>query len=281
MKPAPFKPGLYHHLPELAYHADMLVPGGSFSSTMGKQILKSPAHLRYYLDSPRQEKAAFDFGHVVHNGVLGVGLEVVVLDFPDWRTNAAKDARKAAYAAGDIPMLPPEYATAQAAVKAVKEHPLAGPLFEGGHPEVSAFAQDPVTGLWLRARVDYAHSGRLVDLKTTNDGAPREFSRSASKFGYRLQDAFYRYVWELATGEPIEQFLFVTVEKSAPHLVDVHAGDDLWREFGKMDVRRAIDTYARALETDEWPGRPPIINELSSPPWDDPIDYDDEEGIIP
>lgn len=67
------EPGLYE-IPELEYHADKLVPGGSFSSTQAKQILKSPAHLRSYLDTPRVEKSVFDFGHIVHAGMLGVGL---------------------------------------------------------------------------------------------------------------------------------------------------------------------------------------------------------------
>lgn len=277
-------PGLDYAMADEVYHADPLkgtTRYGSFSSTQAKQILKSPAHLRSYLDEPRTHKPAFDFGHVVHHGVLGTGMVVKVLDFDDWRTKAAQTARDEAHAAGLVPMLRKDWKRAEAAIAAVKAHPLAGPLFRGGRPEVSAFAPDPITGLWLRARADYVQDGVLVDLKTAVDGEPRTFGRAASRLGYRVQDAFYRYVWEQATGEQITRFLFVTVEKTPPYLVDVHEGDDLWVEFGKMDVRRAIDLYARALDTGEWPGRPPIINPLASPPWDDPVDFDDETGVIP
>lgn len=271
------EPGLYE-IPELEYHADP-VPGGSFSSTQAKQILKSPAHLRSYLDAPRVEKKEFDFGHIVHGGVLGVGLEVEVLPFPDYKTKAAQVAKAEAYAAGKVPMIERDYAPARAAIAAVLEHEIAGPLFAGeGVPESSAFGIDPVTGLWLRGRFDWTTPGRvLVDLKTTRDGSPRAFSRAAGDLGYDVQDAFYRHVYELATGEPAAGFVFVTVESAAPHLVDVHQGDDDWRALGAAKMRRAIDRYKKALDTGEWPGRPPIINELTPTPWAMTAeDYEDE-----
>lgn len=266
-------PGIYD-IPELEYHADKLVPGGSFSSTMAKQILKSPAHLRSYLDAPRVEKAAFDFGHIVHAGVLGVGLEVEVLDFPDYKTKAAQTAKAEAYAAGKVPVIERDYATARAAIKAVKEHEIAGPLFAGnGVPELSAFAIDPNTDLWLRGRFDWVTPDlTLVDLKTTIDGEPTAFERAGRRLGYDVQQEFYRLVYRLATGTDPTVFAFVTVEKASPHLVDVHMPTD-WAELGSSRVRRAIDLYAQCMETGEWPGRPPVINRTPSPLWA----FDDEE----
>jgi len=261
-------PGLYPDIPEPTYHADP-VPAGSFSSTMAKQILKSPAHLRHYLDSPRVEKAAFDFGHAVHAEVLGVGLEVEVMAFDSWRTKAAQTARDEARAAGLVPLLEHEYEPVRRAVEAVRAHPIAGPLFAGaGLAEQSAFAVDPDTGLWLRARFDWTTPGSiLVDLKTANDGAPQAFRRVVGDLGYDVQDAFYRHAYELATGERPRGFIFVTVEKAAPHLVDVHELDADWQALGRQKMRRAIDTYKRCLDTGEWPGRPARVNTLSAPLW--------------
>lgn len=261
------KPGLYD-VPELEYHADP-VEGGSFSSTQAKQILKSPAHLRSHLDSARVEKKEFDFGHIVHAGVLGVGLDVEVLDFPDYKTKKAQEAKAAAYAAGKVPVIERDYAPARAAIEAVREHPVAGPLFAGaGVAESSGFGVDPETGLWLRGRFDWrTPSSILVDLKTTRDGSPRAFARSAPDLGYDVQEAFYRQVHELATGDAPRGFVFVTVETTAPHLVDVHQGDAEWQDIGRRKMRRAIDRYKRALDTGEWPGRPPIINDLAPTPW--------------
>jgi hypothetical protein len=154
-------------------------------------------------------------------------------------------------------------------IQAVREHAVAGPLFAGaGVAESSGFGIDPGTGLWLRGRFDWTTQGRvLVDLKTTRDGSPRAFARSAADLGYDVQEAFYRHVYELATGEAPRGFVFVTVETTAPHLVDVHQGDPEWQDLGHRKMRRAIDRYRRALDTGEWPGRPPTINDLAPTPW--------------
>jgi hypothetical protein len=271
------KPGLYR-MSELAYHADP-VKGGSLSSTMLRQILKSPAHLRHYLDSPRVEKAAFDFGHAVHAGVLGVGLELVEIPEDVLASNGAASTTAAktfiadAYAAGKVPLKHADIAPIRASVEAVKNHELAATIFAKGEPEVSAFAQDPVTGVWLRARIDWVTpDGTLVDLKTTVDGEPGKFEREGRRLGYDVQAAFYRHVYALATGADAVAFQFVTVEKSAPYLVDVHAPLD-WPHLGEQKREKATALYADCLATNTWPGRPAVVNTTPSPLWA----FDDDE----
>lgn len=260
------QPGLYT-VPEIEYHQDTMVPGGSFSSTMAKRILESPAHLRHYLDTPRVERPEFDFGHAVHAAVLGEGLGVHLLDFPDYRTKAAREERDAAYAAGLVPMLERDYAPVLAAASAVREHPIAGPIFASGRPEVSAYAIDPDSGLWLRGRFDWVtDDGLLVDLKTARDGEPYRFESAGRRLGYDLQQAFYTHLYGLATGSAPSGFLFVTVHSSAPHLVDVHQPPD-WADIGEAKRKLATSLYAECLATDTWPGRPAVINRVTSPDW--------------
>lgn len=264
-------PGFYADVPEDVYHSDP-VPGGSFSSTQAKTILKSAAHLRHYLDSPRATKKAFDFGHLVHAGILGVGAEAVAIPESALSVSGSTNTKDAkAFIAlarenGQIPVKQAELVAVEGCVQAVLEHPLAGPIFDDGIPEVSAFAQDVGTGLWLRARFDWvAANGMLIDLKTTRDGEPMAFEKSARSFGYDLQDAFYQHVYRLITGKWPAGFRFVTVESDAPHLVDVHEGDLFWEDRGKQLLARALSTYKTALETGDWPGREPRINILSVP----------------
>ena len=271
------RPGLYR-MPELAYHADP-VKGGSLSSTMAKQILKSPAHLRHYLDSPRVNKAEFDFGHAVHAGVLGIGLELVEIPEDILAANGAATTKEAkafkydAYTAGKVPLKASEIAPIRASVEAVKNHPLASDIFEAGEPEVSAFAQDPATGVWLRARFDWiTPDGILVDLKTAANGEPVAWEREGRRFGYDVQAAFYRHVYQLATGTEAHGFEFVTVEKSAPFLVDVHAPLD-WPHIGEQKRAQATALYAECVLTNSWPGRPAVVNTTPSPMWA----FDDEE----
>lgn len=249
-------------LPEVDYHRRP-----EFSSTMARIILRSPANLRHYLDSPRRESPTFDFGHVVHAGVLGVGLEIDVLDYPDWRTKAAREARDAAYAEGRVPMIERDYVQVRAAVEAVKEHELAGPIFAEGVAEQSAFAVDPETGVPLRARLDWiTPDGWLIDLKTAESGDPYRFERKGRGFGYDLQAAFYCHVYELATGKRPAGFRFVTVEGDAPHLVDVHEPTD-WLDIGEAKRKLATSLYLDCMTTNKWPGRPAVINRISSPDW--------------
>lgn len=261
----PPAPGLYE-IPELEYHRDEMIPGGTLSSTMAKIILRSPANLRHHLDSPRVERAEFDFGHAVHAEVLGVGLGVTVLDYPDWRTKAAREERDAIHATGGVPMLERDYVAVRAAVAAVRAHDVAGPLFSDGVAEQSMFAVDPETGLWLRGRVDWLTSaGDLVDLKTTVTGEPYAFERTGRRLGYDLQLAFYRHILTLI-GRPPARQLIVTVERDAPHLVDVHSPPD-WPEIGEIKRQQATALYLDCLNRNVWPGRPAVINEIASPDW--------------
>ena len=255
-------PGIYS-IPELEYHADR----DALSSTWLRRILDSPAYLRHYLDSPRTNQPEFDFGHAVHGGVLGVGLDVTILDFPDWRTKAARDERDAVYTAGGVPMLARDYTPIQAAVEAVKAHPLAGPIFADGTPEMSVYAVDPDTDVPLKARIDWIGSdGYLYDLKTARSGEPHAFERAGRGWGYEVQAAHYCHVYELATGTRPAGFRLVTVESGAPHLVDVHEPPD-WPEIGEAKRARGTALYAECLATNSWPGRPAVINRITSPDW--------------
>lgn len=268
------EPGIYRGMPDGAYHADP-VPDGSFSSTMARKILETPAHLRHYLDSPREEKKEFDFGTAVHSMVLGVGRGVV--EIPEGvlsktrsiNTNAAREFIEDARRDGYIPMKAEEINHAGAVADAVLNHDIAGPLFKGGGvAEQSAFAVDPDTGLWLRARADWqTPSGILVDFKTTRSAAPLDFERHGSDFGYHVQQGHYLNTWELATGKTPRGFVFVNAEKDPPYLVSVVEFDGVSADYGRRLANLAARRYKRALDTDQWPGYPARIHSVSLPPW--------------
>lgn len=256
--------GLVHDLDELVYHRQ---PG--LSSTGAKRILRSPAHFRWEQDHP-EEKAAYDFGHVVHGLVLGAGLEVVKIDTDDWRTKAAKDARAEAHAAGKVPLLAKDHRRAMDAAAAVRAHPIAGALFTGGRAEVSMFWTDAATGVACRGRLDYLREvGRplFVDLKTTADADPRTFGRTAANLGYDVQTDWYRGGYEAITGESLP-FLHVLVEVEAPHAVSVVQLDDEALRIGAMKAARAREIYRDCTEADAWPGYDPtVIHQISLPRW--------------
>lgn len=254
--------GIVHGLDELVYHR---LPG--LASTGAKRLIqRSPAHYRWEQEH-RTEKAAYDFGHVVHGLVLGTGLEVDVIDADSWRSKAAQDERRAAYAAGHVPMLAADYDRAVNAALAVKVHPVAGPLFHGGSAEVSLFWTDETTGVECRGRLDYLRPDGIVDLKTTRDANPADFGRAVAKFGYDLQTAWYRGGYEAITGERL-RFVHVLVETEEPHAVSVIELDEEALHVGALKAARAREIYAECTSTGQWPGYDPtVIHPVGLPTW--------------
>lgn len=269
----PDEDSVYTGIPEDLYHSDR----GSLSATGAKLLLQSPAKFRWQQDNPRKSTAAFDFGHLAHKLVLGEGAEIVVIEAADYRTKAAQEQRDAAQAAGKIPALHNEYSRAVGLADQVLCDPVAGPLFEHGHAEVSAYMHDTVTGVRLRCRFDWVVGNpedyvTIVDLKTTQDAEPGEFSRSAVKYGYHLSAAWYIGVAcdVFHTTPDRVRFLLVAAEKEAPHLVSVTEWDHGALEHGDQLCRQAIDLYHHCSSTDTWPawpGHDAKVHPIHLPAW--------------
>lgn len=268
---------LVHDMPDRTYHAMT-----ALSSTGARKLLppSTPAHFKHWRDKPQTFSDAFDMGHVVHRLILGKGAEYVALDptvhgLKADGTPAANPTATAAWKlavgeareAGYTPIHVNDLAAAQEMAAAVFRNAEGNALFANdGDAEVSVFADDPVTGTPLRARFDWLDGDTIVDVKTAMTGAPNEFDRSAAKYGYHIQEMFYRHVAESA-GLTINRFVFLVVEKGEPHLVSIHEWDEEARREGKRLVRQAIDTYARCTELDVWPGYAAETNYMSLPTW--------------
>lgn len=281
-------PCAVENLPENIYHADP-VQGGSLSYTGMKELLKSPAHYRHYMDSPRVEKPAFDAGHIVHALVLGTPLDVTVIPSEllasngSASTKAARQFIEEARLDGLIPVKAGDLEPLERVAEAVLAHPTARTLFEHDGPtELSMFVPDPVTGVWMRGRADKVSQWEgetvLVDLKTTPDADPREFNRSAvAKFRYYLQAHVYGQLWKWThDGQPTPEMLFVAVSKTEPHLVSVNRLDWAYEDLGQKAMRTALNTYKACMTSGEWPGYANEISLLEPPAW---LIYENDEAI--
>lgn len=256
------EPGVYPELDEAGYHADP-VPAGSLSSGGARTLIEpgGPAKYDYARRHPRTTSTKpFDLGHAVHTETLGVGAPLAVVDAADWRTKAAREAKTAAYAAGQTPILADDYQRVKVMADAVRAHELAGPLITAeGDTEQSLFWVDDKTGVWCRARHDKAtrnRTGRLliIDLKTCENAYEGAFGKSVAAYGYHQQDAWYR---DAATALGLDDdpaFLFIAVEKAAPHLVNVIQLDPEALDVGRRRNRAALDLYADCTRTGRWPG---------------------------
>lgn len=271
------EPGIYD-MPDAIYHADP-VPGGSLSNTEARRVLSCPAKYRWFKDNGQEHKQEFEFGHAAHLAILGVGAEIVVCDFDDWRTKDARAVRDEARAEGRSPVLRHEWATVQLMVAALKAHPIANRLLtaEGGRSEQSMFWQDtdPFTGrtVWLRGRLDrlpaIPMAGRLIvaDYKTAASAAGGSFARSAANFGYHQQSAWYLDGVRTLLGVDDPAFVFVVQERDAPYLVNVIELDSYAIEIGRARNRAAIEKWTECTDNDRWPGYSDEVEMVSLPRW--------------
>ncbi len=244
--------GLVKDMPEAEYHARP-----ELSSTGARTLLDSPARFKHRLDHPIKG-AALDLGTITHALVLGTPNPAQVIEGGRGKAEREREAR----AAGKIPVLAEDYAVAKGMRDAVLSHPMGREIFEhnGGDSEVSVFAEDPDTGVKVRARFDHLAIGSdsiltlAADLKTTAGSAsPSGFGVSAAKYGYPIQEAFYMDTLRWAVGFEVP-FYFVVVEKAPPHLVAVHTLPAEAVLYGQDLARKAREIYAECMATGDWPG---------------------------
>ena len=278
----PTEDRLWTGLSDTLYHADR----GSISSSGARRLLapSSPEIFRWEQDHPRPPIAAYDFGHVAHELVLGEGSGFTVLDpavhglgkdgapaANPRATTAWKQAEAEAREQRLTPIHIDDYRAAQAMRDRVMQHRIGRHIFESeGQPEISGYHHDPETGVRLRFRPDWLCQvqGQLfcVDYKTSKTADPEAFGRSVGDFGYHMQAPWY-LDGLAALGIPDAEFLFVVQSKTAPYPVAVHRLAERDIDLGRRRNRAAINLYHQCVERDEWPGFGDSIHTTSIPNW--------------
>lgn len=276
-------PQIVDGLPAEAYHADRT----SISSSGLRALLAPgcPAQFKYDRDHPQAPKREFDLGHAAHLLVLGEGPEIDVLDFDNYLTKAAKQARDEAREMGAVPLLRHEWQQVEAMAEAIRQHPVAGPLFtpDGGMAEQSIYWTDARTGVRCRCRPDWMphrqENGRLVvvDYKTAKAVDEAALQRAVYERGYHAQAAFYLDGVKAAglAGDQEPAFVFVFQSKTAPYLVHLVELDFPALTLGAARNERALRRYAECERTGIWPGFNDRITYLPLPPYAEKRDQEE------
>ena len=257
------KPGIYE-LTEDQYHADP-APVASLSHSIAKMLLtRSPlhawaAHPKLGNTMERKDTAAMDAGTIIHKLILGKGAEIMQIDAKDWRTNAAKEARDAARAAGKTPVLAGDMealnACAAAAIAQMREHPDLAEFFAPGISEAVMTWREGAT--WFRGMADrLANNPKapIFDLKTTGMSAAPEAWERRLVNEYATQASFYRRGLRAIRGVSPGPMLFIVVETTAPYGVSVMTPSPSLMAYADADIDRAVSIWARCMETGKWPG---------------------------
>jgi exodeoxyribonuclease VIII len=273
------KTGVYSDISNADYH------GGAGVSKSGLDLIaRSPLHYwGAYLDphrEPRKETTAMAVGTAIHTAILEpdtFGERYVILpEGLDRRTTAGKASYEAvisqACATGA------EVISANDAAKVLKiaayahAHPVAKAMFSDGKAEQSVFWTDDETGVLCKCRPDWLLGGEnpaVLDVKSTLDASPDEFARSAFKWRYHVQAAWYLDGVEAATGLKPDSFMFLAVEKEAPFASAYYYADDDMIRAGRAEYRRALRVYADCLASGKWTGYTPKLLPLGLPKWAD------------
>lgn len=272
--------GVYFDVDHDEYHDD------SALSSSGVKLLTKPscpAKFRYAMDHPESRKPteAMDRGQAYHTLVFGAGPEIVVVDADSWRTTAARQQRDEARDAGKVPLLPDDMAAVLDMVDVLKAYkfevgdkmlPLFPSIIGEGHPEVSFWWHD-LYQVECRGRVDWLplrNGQRLIvpDLKSARSAEPSEFGRAAMDLHYAQQaDWYLRGLRAVGEADETSAFLFIAQEPTPPYVPQIIQLNTESMRAGEVLNDRALETYARCLETNTWPGYEPGIALASLPGW--------------
>jgi hypothetical protein len=126
-----------------------------------------------------------------------------------------------------------------------------------GQSEVTAVWESD--GILCRARFDHlrgVHEHRIVEVKTCENAHPDAIRKQIENYGYDI--AWAAYVEALETIRPdiagSVELDMVFCECEAPYAVTIATFAGSMRELGRRRWARAMRTWKRCLDANDWPG---------------------------
>lgn len=267
------KAGLYEQAPEWAAGMPML------HQSIGVELVgRSPLHGWHKAFGPPEESTdATNRGQLAHALLLG-GRDIEPVPFSDWRTNAAKEQRDAARAAGKLPVLAAKLQEAVVLADLVRKQLAVRtpPIVLSGRSEVTAiwqaetviFRPDSLVGeprnifcqgkldhliqyhFWKKSNREKLIGAEIYDFKFVRNAAKRACENCFIEYGYDIQHAAYvqaiETIYPGLAGRVKMQFIFI--ESDPPHAIRVMPLAGTMRASGQWRWERACRIWAECLE---------------------------------
>lgn len=259
------------HMPEAEYRRHAGVGHSDL-----RQVMRSPAHYRAYIENPPQPTPQMAFGTAFHAALLESDRfeqEYVVAPEFNRRTKEGKAAAEAweAANAGKTALTEEQMRAISAMVKSVRAHAGAAALLANGHAELCGFWRDQDVACKFRADFVSVNDNTpvaLVDVKTCQDASSSAFSRAIASYGYDVQAGYYVDGFSSIVGADVP-FYFIAVEKDPPYAVAVYRAADEVIESGRAKYRAALHLLKWCRTNNEWPAYQPKgeIETISLPRW--------------
>lgn len=269
--------GIYTGISIQDYHANKT----HISSTSIKMVKKSLSLWKWAQTHPQETKLHFDFGNAFEVALLdwkNFNNTVAILETENWIAKA-NDGRKKLYSKpkqskvykaeeekfikenSDKYIIPDvgeqSFETLSYMLEACKRDAVIQKLISNTEYQVSLFWTDQETGINLKTRPDICKRKKnvIVNLKTTNDGSPAEFSRDLAKYDYPLQAAIeIRGCIESGLMPQVDNYFWLVVEKQPPFNATLYEFDksDQLSSFDELDF--LLRKVVRAREEGLYPG---------------------------
>lgn len=216
------------------------------------------------------------FGTLFHDAVL-LGIQSQAVLVPEsvldgvGKRNGAKFKEWAAEHAGKTMLMRDEWDRLARMVGATVSNKVARELLTHADAaiEQSIYWQDEATELKLKSRLDARRLSLplIIDLKSVRSVKPNHLADSVCNFGYARQAVMYREAAKAAFGIP-HDFVFIAVEKEAPHRVQCFDLPQRAMERGWDLFRGGLDRLALAFEKNDWqsPGVDRVLS-IGLPNW--------------
>lgn len=260
------KPGLYDISIE-DYHRG---PGLSRSGLM--EFKRSPYHYWYRYLNPGYQSESSTSAQIIGNALHTLILEpnqfekryVVIPEFNKTTKEGKAYWLKIQSELGQRETLSMNhFKIAEAMAESFRKHELASQLLEKAKVEQSIYWIDKETNVLCKCRPDILRSNLVVDLKTTQDGSARAFSKTVYNYGYHIQAAMIQEALKELKQTIIKDFLFLVIEKSAPYAISIYQLDEASLDKGYQEFKTLLTHYKQCLETNDWPAY--TVQEISLP----------------
>ena len=262
-----YNPGIYEITNDDYHNSD----GLSRSALL--EFKRSPLHYwnAYKKEGVREEKdtAALILGNAVHRYILqpeSFNHSYHVCDKPDLRTTKGKEEwvkiQKESF--GKI-ILPTEvFEEVEKIGQSFLNHELASKFLKDAKIEKSIFWKDSLTGILCKTRPDIWLPNVIADIKTTADASPRSFQRDLIKYGYHIQAAMMQDGIYHITGQKIETFVFLCIEKDDPYAIGIYELDKDSIQIGRDEYKLLLEDYRPYEENKitDWPSYKPSVISL-------------------
>ncbi len=219
---------------------------------------------------PLPPTKSMERGTLIHAATLENGRGFACLPFDNWRTDASKEARDEARANGLLPMLAREYEPLMAIGQDIRDTLADSGMRLRGKSEVVVtwHEQSRLGSVLCRGMMDHLivdpHSAEIIDLKIISSADKKTCIRHIWEFGYDSQYAAYTSAIEKLyphlAGRIRFRFAFCQVMPAkSPRrvLITPIELNGEFRALGRLRWQSAVETWAKCLKTDQWPGYVP------------------------